>query len=948
MLNDRTRKSKLTKILVGAAFAVSVSVLAPSPDRGSLFTPFESAHAQSGDSGSITGYIFDQTGNPLAGVKVQATSPTEMGGGKRAYTNAEGMFRFPVLTPGVFKVKAEAPKLQTVVQDNIKVGITGTAEVNLIMEVATSKVETVTVLTKPKLVNTSKPNVKEVFDVDFVDQMPHDNRDVIFQQITNNVAGAIRSGRVRGGGANQTVYMMDGFNMLRQFPTVKASSAYEIQTAAYGADNATAPGSVVNLVTRSGSNKFEFEINATADSSALNFFQDATDPKSSSHFFVFNPTVSGPIIKDRLWYSLNVEFLTRKTGREADPAAVLPDVDPEIRHWYKGTAKLAWQVTARNKLMSVTNFDEYYQFNREGANVTRDAQRRFESHNHFSGLIWESLLTDNIVFRSQVGVSDVERHGWPNSCDDTPDTCDFKPATRINSFRGFAGKNLTDGNGTLHERSRTYSFQFTNRLEFFLNNKLLGEHHVTLKNWYMSQGDELKASVPGDENGGLFEFTGQQNGPPIPDSRTVYFSNDPRNEAARYGWFNTQFTSARNSASISDQWRPTRYLTVTPGVAFTTVSANNTTGDPLINASALTPNISLAWDATHDGRSVLRAAYNQYVDVDASVIANHTLGTQVNQRCKYNAATGAYDVECQYSGGRSGATVGSPCGPSGFDEKGNNCKTALTIPKTFEYTIGAERELFEGMSLALDGVYRRYVNQFEKFETNQIWSQGGNSLARGGGYRNGRAETVSDLQTPDNAYRRYLGITTAVTHREGKLKLQGSYTWSKLDGTVSDSFNNAFGDIPQRDVYLVGPLADDHRHEIKANLAYRFTPWLSTSWRSSYYSGLPYSRKFRNDQTAKFEDQRARQGSNPGVDVNDPADDRNLRLPDFLTVNAQLAFNLKPLIAQDLEFYADVLNVLALRSTTAVVEEDGPLFGTTTAGGRMEPVRVRFGMRYRY
>jgi hypothetical protein len=201
MLNERTKTSKLVKILVGAALAASINAVSVGPRHWGLVT---SAHAQ-GDSGGITGYIFDQAGNPLPGVKVTATSPTEMGGGKKAYTNSEGMFRFPVLTPGEFKVKAEAPRLQTVVQNNIKVGITSPAEVNLIMEVASTKVEEVKVVAKAPLVNTTKPNVKEVFDVDFVDQMPHDNRDVIFQQITNDVAGAIKGGRVRGGGAKQTI-----------------------------------------------------------------------------------------------------------------------------------------------------------------------------------------------------------------------------------------------------------------------------------------------------------------------------------------------------------------------------------------------------------------------------------------------------------------------------------------------------------------------------------------------------------------------------------------------------------------------------------------------------------------------------------------------------------------------------------------------------------------------
>jgi hypothetical protein len=913
----------LGRVVLGAVCAVAA-----------LAATSGTVHAQGGDSGSITGYVFDQAGNPLPGVKVTASSSTQLGGNKVAYSTPEGSFRFNALSPGTFKVKAEAPRLQTVVQDNVKVGITAAADVSLIMEVAQSKVEEVKVISKTPLVNTTKPNVKEVFDVDFVDQMPHDNRDVIFQQVTNYVAGAIKGGRVRGGGGNQTLYLMDGFNMLRQYPTVKASAAYEIQTAAYGADNATAPGGVVNLVTRSGSNKFEFELGATADHSRLAFFQDETDPKASSHFFVLNPTVSGPIIKDKLWYSANVEFLTRKTGRESDPANVQPDVKPEIRHWFKGTVKLAWQVTNRNKLSSVTNFDEFWMFNRMGLGYTEESQARHRSRNYFSGLIWESLLTDNIVFRSQAAISNTERYTFPESCAISPETCQD-----VGSVKQTFPKTILTGNSDQHERSRTYSFQFINRLELFLNGGALGEHNITLKNAFMTQQDIVRKDMPGDTQ---LELNDK-----VPAAFLDFYSNDPRVDGAeRRGWFITQYGALRNSLSLSDQWRPTRYLTVTPGVAYTIASANNILGDKILDAAAISPSLSLAWDATHDGRSVLRASFNQYVDVDVSAVANHTLGTQVSKRCPYNLATQAYDLPCVYSGGRSGATVGRPCGPSGIDDQGNNCNTELIIPKTWEYTVGGEREIFEGMSLAIDGIYRRYSNQYEKSETNQIWNYAGNDLLRTGGYRNGQAQTVMDLGTPDGAYRRYLGVTLGATHREGKLKMQGSYTWSRLDGTVLDGNNNAYGDIPPRDRFLDGPLGDDHRHEIKGNLSYRFTPWLSTSMRYSYYSGLPYSRRFRNNATNSFSDYRAQVGTNPGVDVNTPYDDREARLPDSHSLNAQVAFNFQPLIGQNLEAFFDALNVLGLRTTNAVEENDNGLWGTTT--GREQPLRLRFGMRYRY
>jgi Carboxypeptidase regulatory-like domain len=128
--------------------------------------------AQRGDSGSIVGSVFDQTGVPLPGVKVTATSETQIGGPRVSYTSAEGRFRFPVLDPGVFKLRAEAPRLATAVQNAVKVGINAPAEVDFVMEVATGKVEEVQVVERPPLVSTTSSSVKEVYDIDVVACVP--------------------------------------------------------------------------------------------------------------------------------------------------------------------------------------------------------------------------------------------------------------------------------------------------------------------------------------------------------------------------------------------------------------------------------------------------------------------------------------------------------------------------------------------------------------------------------------------------------------------------------------------------------------------------------------------------------------------------------------------------------------------------------------------------------
>jgi hypothetical protein len=130
------------------------------------------------------------------------------------------------------------------------------------------------------------------------------------------------------------------------------------------------------------------------------------------------------------------------------------------------------------------------------------------------------------------------------------------------------------------------------------------------------------------------------------------------------------------------------------------------------------------------------------------------------------------------------------------------------------------------------------------------------------------------------------------------------------------------------------------------NMSFRAFSWLGMGLRYSYISGTPYNHLYRNDVTGSFENQEARVGINPGTNPNDPGDDRELRLPDQHSLNAQLAFNFQPLIGARLETYVDILNVLNSRTVTSVTENDGPSFAAP--GGRLASFRIRLGARYRF
>jgi hypothetical protein len=329
-------------------------------------------------------------------------------------------------------------------------------------------------------------------------------------------------------------------------------------------------------------------------------------------------------------------------------------------------------------------------------------------------------------------------------------------------------------------------------------------------------------------------------------------------------------------------------------------------------------------------------------------LARHTLGSRVSERCTWSESSRQFSTSgCTWSGGSNHNTVGLPCGPQGVDEYGTPCTERVRLPRTWEYTVGAEREVVQGVAVGSDFIYRLYTFPYTTGETNRIWNQSGTEIERTGGYRNGRNETINNLSTPPNAERTYKGITTSVRKREGKLKIHIAYTWSHLYGNVWDNEGSyGFGQIPAKDQFLYGDLPSDHRHSVNTTLNYQLWKWMTIGVAHSYHSGAPYDRKYRNVTTGGRDDLRARVGYNPGGNINDPGDDRPARLPDQMRANVMVRMNLKPLTGIQLEPFVDVMNILALRTTTSVVEDDGPRYGAPS--GRAGPLWIRLGARYKY
>lgn len=891
-------------------------------------------------TGQIIGTVTDQNGVPLKGVKITAKSPTQIGGPKTTYSNDEGAFRFVNLNPGDFDITASSPGLKTFSQGGVRVDPAAPSEVYPIMEVQT-KEEEVTVVAKAPTISTTRAVVKETYNAEFLDALPLQNRSTQEDILANQTPGAAQTPgggvRMRGGTSTQNVFKLDGFQLndpggggMGQIVPLQNVASFEISSAGYGAENANAAGSVTSMVTKSGSNKFEFQLNAFHEDSALYLFQDNLDPKTRRWNFYSTLNAGGPIIKDRLWFFSTLEFRSNADALGASPDRTRPDPPRSSDFSFRGIPKLTWQITTRNKLQFIGIFNrDFFKNGQRDFSTAPEAQWQMQNANLFGGLTWTALLSDTLVFTTQAGIQQYQQDFGPELCRSSPDTCDNIPAFRQNlpTFYRF-------NNWDTHRFTTTRSVEWNNTLEWLPNN-----HDVKFTGRYYVANNEAKVSTPGDV---IYVFNGN-----VPAQERRLFTNDPFVQGeGRTGWAISSAKSDLVQLSLSDTVRIAKYWTVIPGVGLIRSHASDQFGSTIIDFLTFTPHLSLAWDATHDGRTALRVSGNQYIDPGNLAVANFIGGSRVVQACDWNPVTQRFDLNCSFSGGPSGRTVGEPCGPGLSKPDGSPCKEKLTAPRTTEVTLGAEREIVEGISLGADFVYRNYANPYEDAHTNRVWNNAGTGLDPTGPYRNGRNIDVVDLETPSSAKRRYTGVTGSLRKREGRFKLNASYTWSKLEGNVVDGVSNAFLNNSGQDQYLYGYLAGDARHQIRTQGTYAATTYLSVGFIYNYTSGGPYNRYYQNLVTREFTDLRTRTGYDTNGTLNTTSDDRPLRLPDIQDLGLQARVNLKKLTRFNAEVWADALNLLGLRTTTSVDERDGPTWGQTIT--RLRPTRLRIGIDFRF
>jgi hypothetical protein len=234
------------------------------------------------------------------------------------------------MQPGVYNVRATLAGFRVGLQEGVRVTVSETARVAFQLEVGQLS-ETVPVVAEATLVETANATRGIVIDEQKVVDLPLNGRN--FTQLGTLIPGVIappsglgdQSGDATPGGFGNVTggfnvngmrnqsnnFLMDGatnndtFNtgfVLR--PPPDAIEEFKILTHAFGAEYGRNAGSVVNVVTKSGTNTLSgsvWEFNRDDALQARNFFAPGNQPKPELKQNQFGAAVGGPIVRNRVF-----------------------------------------------------------------------------------------------------------------------------------------------------------------------------------------------------------------------------------------------------------------------------------------------------------------------------------------------------------------------------------------------------------------------------------------------------------------------------------------------------------------------------------------------------------------------------------------------------------------------------------------------------------------------
>ncbi len=289
------------------------------------------AQAQAADRGALEGAVLDQQGHVVAGVLLRLTNEAD-GAGAAATSDAAGLFHFPGLAPGSYRLSTTARSFATwQAEVTVSLGVVTTLQARLLPG---STREAVRVVAVAPVLDTSSAAVSTTLDATAVHNLPSSSRKwsdfaLLTPGVTPDAAGdgllsfrgignLLNNNTVDGADNNQAFFAQErGTTTVAYSNPESAVEEFQVNTSNYGAQYGRAAGGVINTVTRSGGNAVHGDVffydrnGAWAATNALTTQTELTVGPNDSAVTLparlqntltqVGATVGGPLIRDKLF-----------------------------------------------------------------------------------------------------------------------------------------------------------------------------------------------------------------------------------------------------------------------------------------------------------------------------------------------------------------------------------------------------------------------------------------------------------------------------------------------------------------------------------------------------------------------------------------------------------------------------------------------------------------------
>ncbi|MGA8528207.1 MAG: carboxypeptidase regulatory-like domain-containing protein [Acidobacteriaceae bacterium] len=280
---------------------------------------------------TLTGQVTDHSGAAIPNATVTAEN-TGTSLTVQSKTDAQGVYRISPLPPGRYALTVAASGFSTYIQHGITLSVGVAATQNVSLQVGAEQ-QTVNVVANAALINTTSPAIGMTINEESVTQLPLNGRDpqsLVFLApgTTNGTAYGIAynqadftfpedtgaSSGVGAGRAGSTFYLLDGASntddytgLANPFPNADATREFTVITNNFSAKYGYAPGAVVLIETKSGTNSWHggaWEFLRNQGFNASDWFSHQVNPLHQNQFGV---DLGGPILRKKLFFFANYQ-----------------------------------------------------------------------------------------------------------------------------------------------------------------------------------------------------------------------------------------------------------------------------------------------------------------------------------------------------------------------------------------------------------------------------------------------------------------------------------------------------------------------------------------------------------------------------------------------------------------------------------------------------------------